>query len=212
MKINYFQDYQTRLERSKRVARTRRENRKLLRAFLIAAFVTPLFLGLLYQFATHAIAQTPLEGQILTIEGLAPLATTTVPQTTIKTVVADCTGSCVEAKILEYFPRSGKTMVAIAKAESGLKMSAINYNCWYDKNGNISDVYIKNGGKACKKEDRAHSFGVDCFVLQAHYPGRKTCPDITIEQHLKEMAELSRVQGLRAWVAYNRGLHLEYLD
>ncbi len=118
----------------------------------------------------------------------------------------------VEDKIMHYFPRNGKTMIAVAKAESQLKMSAVNYNCWYDSNGKISTYYIKNGGRSCKKEDRKYSFGVDCFVLQAHYPGRKTCPtDVTIDEHLQEMAELSKARGFQPWVSYNLGLHTKYL-
>lgn len=118
----------------------------------------------------------------------------------------------IEDKFKEYFPKSHKTMLAIAKAESGLNNNATNWNCWYDKNGKISKTYIKNGGKACKKEDRKYSFGVDCFTLQAHYPGRKSCPEgVTIDMHLREMAELSKSRGFQPWVTYNLGMHKKYL-
>lgn len=128
------------------------------------------------------------------------------------TVVDHPEDESIETKIRKYFPRSHKTMIAIAKAESGLSNKAINYNCWYDKDGNISNTYIKGGGRSCKKEDRKYAFGVDCFVLQAHYPGRKTCPTgITIDQHLQEMAELSKKRSFQPWSAYNSGLHTKYL-
>lgn len=107
----------------------------------------------------------------------------------------------VEDKIKEYFPRNWKTMIAIAHAESGMNMEAIGYNCYY------------NGvSKACKKEDRSKAWSVDCFVLQKNYPGRKTCPEgVTLDMHLRESAELSRVQGLGAWVTYNTGAHQAHL-
>lgn len=107
----------------------------------------------------------------------------------------------VDDKIKEYFPRNWKTMIAIAHAESGMNMEAIGYNCYY------------NGvSKACKKEDRPKAWSVDCFVLQRNYPGRKTCPEgVTLDMHLRESAELSRVQGLSAWVTYNNNLHIKHL-
>lgn len=118
----------------------------------------------------------------------------------------------VEEKIIRYFPRSNVTMLAIAKAESNLNNNAINYNCWYDKKGKISTTYVKGGGRSCKVEDRKYSFGVDCFVLQSHYPGRKTCPkNVTIDQHLQEMAELSKKRSFQPWSSYNQGLHTKYL-
>lgn len=128
------------------------------------------------------------------------------------TVVDHPEDESIETKIRKYFPKSHKTMIAIAKAESGLKNTAINYNCWYTKDGKISTTYVKNGGRACKTEDRKYSFGVDCFVLQAHYPGRKSCPtDVTVDQHLQEMAELSKKRSFQPWVSYNNNLHIKYL-
>lgn len=107
----------------------------------------------------------------------------------------------IEDKIREYFPRSWKTMIAIAHAESHMDMNAIGYNCMY------------NGvSKACKKEDRSKAWSVDCFVLQRNYPNRKTCPEgVTLDMHLKEVAELSKIQGLQAWSSYNAGIHKKYL-
>lgn len=108
----------------------------------------------------------------------------------------------IEDKIREYFPRNWKTMIAIAHAESRMNMNAVGYNCMY------------NGvSKACKKEDRSKAWSVDCFVLQKNYPGRKTCPEgVTLDMHLRESANLSRVQGLQAWVTYNTKMHEQYLE
>jgi hypothetical protein len=130
----------------------------------------------------------------------------------VKPKVTTTDKTTIEAKIRHYFPRNADVMVAIAKAESHLSMEAKNYNCWYDKNGNISNIYIKGGGRSCNIADREHAFGVDCFVLQAHYPGRKTCPkNVTIDQHLKEMADLSRQRSFQPWVVYNTGAYKVHL-
>jgi hypothetical protein len=128
------------------------------------------------------------------------------------TVVDHPEDESIETKIRKYFKKSHVTMLAIAKAESGLKPDAINYNCWYTKDGKISTTYVKNGGRTCNVEDRKYSFGVDCFVLQAHYPGRKSCPtDVTIDEHLQEMAELSKKRSFQPWVTYNTGSYKKYL-
>lgn len=117
----------------------------------------------------------------------------------------------VEDKIKEYFPRNWKTMIAIAHAESGVSMDAIGYNCYY-YHGKATTTPIKGGSRACEVKDRHLANSVDCFVLQKNYPGRKTCPEgVTIDMHLRESAELSREQGLGAWVTYNTKVHEKYL-
>lgn len=137
----------------------------------------------------------------------------------------------VEDKIKEYFPRNWKTMIAIAHAESGVSMDAVGYNCYYE--GYYGTITTSKGlervpiitnetalskktdgviSVACLKKDRKLAWSVDCFVLQRNYPGRKTCPEgVTLDMHLKESADLSRVQGLGAWVTYNTGAHEKHL-
>lgn len=120
----------------------------------------------------------------------------------------------LEDKVKEYFPRSWKTMIAVAHAESGMSMEAIGYNCYYNNNETV--VYEKrvkgSHSTACKKEHRKYSHSVDCFLLQKNYPGHKTCPEgVTVDMHLKEVAELSKVQGLQAWSSFNQNKHLKYL-
>lgn len=125
------------------------------------------------------------------------------------------TPETVEQKFQRYFPKSHRTMLAIAKAESNLQEDAINWNCYYNKDRSVVyETRVKGShGAACKKEHRKYSFGVDCFVLQAHYPGRKSCPkDVTLDQHLEEMAELTKKRSFQPWVTFNRGLHLAYMD
>ncbi len=121
----------------------------------------------------------------------------------------------LEDKIREYFPRSHKTMVAVAYAESGMSMKATGYNCYYNKDETIVyETRVKGShSTACKKEHRKYSWSVDCFALQKNYPGRKTCPSgITVDMHLREVAELSKVQGLQAWSSFNEKKHLAYIN
>lgn len=144
----------------------------------------------------------------------------------------------IEDKIKEYFPRNWKTMIAIAHAESGVSMDAIGYNCYYtrtvyydeDVKNALGQVIHKKGevkipshvldkkapgseSKSCNKVDRSKAWSVDCFVLQKNYPGRKSCPEgVTIDMHLREMAELSKSRGFQPWVTYNLKMHEQYLE
>ena len=117
----------------------------------------------------------------------------------------------IETKIRKYFPRSHKTVIAIAYAESGMSMDAVGYNCYY-YHGKATTTPIKGGSKACKVSDRHLAWSTDCFVLQDNQPkGVKTCPkDVTVDEHLQEMAELSKTCGLRCWSAYNNGTWKKY--
>lgn len=133
------------------------------------------------------------------------------PQVFLAPVIVDHPeDESIETKIRKYFPRNGTTMIAIAHAESGMNHNATGYNCYYSQ-GKATTTPVKGGSRACKVEDRHLAWSVDCGVLQKNYVGRKTCPKIPLDQHLKEVAELSRVQGLGAWVSYNQGAHQKYL-
>lgn len=114
-----------------------------------------------------------------------------------------------EDKIKEYFPRSYKTMIAVAHAESSMNPNAVGYNCYYYK-GKATNTPVKGGSKACKVEDRNFAWSYDCGLLQVNN-GKKECPKETIEEHLQRAADLSRVQGLEAWVTYNTGAHEKHL-
>lgn len=118
----------------------------------------------------------------------------------------------LEEKFQRYFPRSWKTMLAIAQAESRLDPEAKNWNCYYNRDSSV--VYTErvkgSHSAACKKEHRKYAWSVDCNILQANYKG-KECPSITIDEHLEEMAELTKKRSFQPWVTYNRGLHLSYM-
>lgn len=120
----------------------------------------------------------------------------------------------VKSKIKQYFPNSHVTMTAIATAESHLNNEAMNWNCYYNKNRTVVYTERVEGAHStsCKKEHRKYSWSIDCFVLMKNYIGIKDCPtDVTLDEHLKEMAELSKKRGYQPWSAYNSGAHEKYL-
>ena len=131
----------------------------------------------------------------------------------VKKVVVKTDKATIEAKIRHYFPRNADTMVAIAKAESHLSMEAKGYNCFY--NSNKTKVYrerVKGSySDACLPQDRVYAWSVDCFVLQKNYIGTECPKGVTLDAHLKEVAALSRVQGLEAWHAFNNGSYEVHL-
>jgi len=141
--------------------------------------------------------------------------TAEVPQPFMEPVVVEpVKEETIEEKFQRHFPRSHKTMLAIAKAESGLREDAINWNCYY--NDDMTIVYetrVKGShSAACKKQHRKYAWSVDCFILQANYKG-KSCPtDVTLDQHLEEMAELTKKREFQPWVAWQRGMHLTHMD
>lgn len=119
----------------------------------------------------------------------------------------------VEDKIKQHFPKSYKTMIAVAKAESGLDHSQQNWNCWYNKDRTI--VYpekVKGShSTSCKKEHRKYSWSMDCGLLMKNYIGVKECPEVDIDTHLEEMAELSKKRGFTPWYAWSNGSYLAYM-
>lgn len=133
------------------------------------------------------------------------------PDVFMKPVVVDHPeDESVETKIRKYFPRSHVTMLAIAHAESNLNHEAQNWNCYYYK-GKATTTPIKNGSKSCLKEDRHLSWSIDCGVLMKNYIGIKECPNVPIDEHLQEMAELSKKRHFQPWSAYNNGRYLQWM-
>lgn len=115
----------------------------------------------------------------------------------------------VEDKIREYFPKNWKTMVAVAHAESQMNQKAVGYNCYY-ADGIATSTAIKGGSRSCDVKDRSLAWSRDCGLLQINTT-KKSCPKETLDEHLKRAADLSRSQGLGAWVTYNENLHAKYL-
>lgn len=117
----------------------------------------------------------------------------------------------IEDKIKKHFPKSYNTIIPIAHAESRMNNDAKNWNCFYNKDKTVVYTERVKGSHStfCKFEHRKYAHSVDCFVLQRNYKGQH-CPNITIDEHLEDVAELSRVQGLNAWISYKNGSHLAY--
>jgi hypothetical protein len=132
--------------------------------------------------------------------------------TTVAVLIKAEVRPTIEEKIKQYFPRSHKTITAIAHAESHMNVNAKGYNCFYNEDETI--VYtskVKNShSTSCKKSHRSFAWSVDCGLLQLNSKG-KVCPKETIDEHLQRAANLSRIQGTQAWVTYNNNLHIKYL-
>jgi len=149
----------------------------------------------------------------------------------VKVEAKELTKAEIESKIKHYFPRSYKTMIPIAYAESGLNPNSKNWNCYYTKKvtkkyypdsetmsiKSYDDVEliahstrIKGAiSMACKPSHRVYAYSVDCNVLQRNVKGQ-VCPNQTLDEHLKEVAELSKIQHFNAWSAYNNKSYLAY--
>lgn len=116
----------------------------------------------------------------------------------------------IEDKIKAYFPKSWKTVIAIAHAESNMKPHAVNHNCYY-KGKTVYKERVKGAiSTFCKDGHESYAWSVDCGILQVNIKGT-TCPDWTLDEHLKVASELSKKQGLEAWVAYKNGNYKKYL-
>lgn len=133
------------------------------------------------------------------------------PDVFMKPIVVDMPeNESIETKIRKYFPRNATTMVAVAHAESNLNHNAVNWNCYYS-HGVATTTKVKGGSRSCDKKDRALAWSMDCGVLMKNYIGVKQCPKVDVDEHLQEMAELSKVRGFQPWVAYTNGSYKKYL-
>lgn len=128
-------------------------------------------------------------------------------------VIVEPKEESIEEKFKRHFPKSHVTFLAIAKAESGLDHSQQNWNCWYNNDRTI--VYpekVKGShSTSCKKEHRKYSWSIDCGVLMKNYIGVKECPEVDIDTHLAEMAELSKKRGFQPWYAWSNGSYKKFL-
>lgn len=108
----------------------------------------------------------------------------------------------VEEKICAVFGEDCKTMIAIFKAESGLKADAIGYNCMYEGKSAV-----------CKPEDRHLAWSVDCGIAQINHRG-KVCPAelLEVNNNLEVGKKILNTQGLMAWSSFKAGKHLKFLE
>lgn len=112
--------------------------------------------------------------------------------------------------IEKYFPEEPEVMLAIAKAESSLNSNAINYNCFYDKKGNVHRTRPKGGvSKQCNKGHEKFAWSKDGCAMQINSIHGF---DITTPEGCFMAArKVYEQQGKRAWVAYNTGAYKKYL-
>jgi hypothetical protein len=124
-------------------------------------------------------------------------------------------------KIAETFPEEKKTMLAIAIAESGLKTTAVNYNCRYKVGGStydkLTDTYIdlkmtsksQKGGYIstwCRKGDNAKAWSKDGSIFQIN--GIQTD---SVDENIRLAKQKYDTQGKKAWVAYKTGSYTKHL-
>lgn len=142
---------------------------------------------------------------------VAEHATSTKVKLTQENHVSQPTKKVIEDKIKYYFPRSWEDMIPVAYAESGLRPDAKNWNCYYNKDETIVYTTKVKGSHStsCKKSHRVYAWSLDCGIMQLNTRA-KSCPNETIDEHLQKAADLSRIQGKKAWVTFNKGLHLTY--
>lgn len=108
----------------------------------------------------------------------------------------------IAAQVREVFAADPETAVAVFRAESGLRPSAMGWNCRY---GKVS--------QACKPEDRAQAWSVDCGVAQLNFAGT-VCPPEAFDAtwNIQKAYEWKyKPHGWQPWSAYNSGKHLAFL-
>lgn len=122
----------------------------------------------------------------------APEIKVTTPSVTPK-IDSGCTESMtreeIQLCIKETFKNDFKTALAVAKAESGLRQEAVNYNT-------INEVV----------------WSKDCGVFQVNdYYHERAC-EMTAEENIKYAYKLYQETGWESWAAYKNGSYLKYLD
>lgn len=85
--------------------------------------------------------------------------------------------------------------IHIAKSESGLRHKAVNYNCTYEKNGEVIST-------SCKPQDRGRAWSVDCGVFQLNFHGQ-ICPVWTMDyqKNVDYAFGMYVRRGFQPWVA-----------
>lgn len=93
----------------------------------------------------------------------------------------------------------------IIEFESGFNPRAMNWNCWYDKEGNLKEkrIFPTDKSVSCKtKEDRHKAWSVDCGLLQINFKG-KVCPEylFNIDVNLSQAINKYLNGGFNHWNA-----------
>lgn len=112
----------------------------------------------------------------------------------------------VANKVAAIFVEEPNTAIAVFRAESGLRVDAQGWNCYYyDKRG-------KRYSAACEKADRPNAWSVDCGVAQLNFPGTE-CPAeaFNADWNIKQAKEKYDHRGWQPWVAHANGRYLAFL-
>lgn len=128
---------------------------------------------------------------MLSLLGFNPQRTT-ADDTVIKTP---------EQYIKEIFGANAKIATAVLEHESGMNLTAINYNCKYNGKSTF-----------CKKGDEGKAWSVDCGIGQTNVKG-KVCPAhlLTLEGNMEKVEQIYKTQGLNAWVSYKNKKYKQFL-
>ncbi len=104
--------------------------------------------------------------------------------------------------IKRIFPDTPQMALAIFKTESGLNPRAVNWNCFFDPQGNPTANKTKNSW-ICPKEARALAWSVDCGIAQLNFPGN-ICPEIAfdIDWNITQAKEKFDRRGWQPWATY----------
>lgn len=124
-----------------------------------------------------------------------------VAETAVEPVETPKAPETLEEKVAAAFPGEERTALAVAKSESTLKADAKGWNCRY------------NGiSRACKPEDRAKAWSVDCGVFQINAPGTE-CPEHLLDPdtNIEIAKQMKETRGWSPWVAYITGAYEKYL-
>lgn len=107
----------------------------------------------------------------------------------------------VDQYISNIFGKEAKVAKAVLTHESGLRLDAVNYNCFY--NGK---------SKSCKKTDQPKAWSVDCGIAQVNVKGTQ-CPKelLTLSGNMLAVSKIYKEQGLNAWVSFSSGAYKKYL-
>jgi len=111
-----------------------------------------------------------------------------------------------EQHMTRIFGDKTEIAIAVLKHESGLRLDAKNYNCfYYNKNGKRYSTF-------CKPSDYGDAWSVDCGIAQINVPGT-ICPKrlLTLEGNVEQVEKIYREQGLNAWVSYTNGKYKQFL-
>lgn len=113
----------------------------------------------------------------------------------------------IERQVLEVFgPDAAQTALAIFKGESGLNLRAKGYNCHY------RTWTGRKVSRACKAQDRARAWSVDCGLAQINVRGQH-CPArlYTLSGNLSAAKRLYDERRWDPWVVYKKGIYRQHL-